>query len=51
MGMDLVHECRASYSHSRGFAPASEGWRRARAATRAPSLGLRYWAAAAAFHV
>ena len=31
--MDLVHECRASYSHSRSFAPASEGWRRARSVT------------------
>lgn len=50
VGMDLVHEHRASYIHSHGFAPASEGWRRARAVTRAPSVGLRYWAATAAFH-
>lgn len=50
VGMDLVCERRASYSHSHGLASAFKGWRKARAVTRATSVGLRYWAAIAAFH-
>lgn len=48
VGTDLVCEHRASYHHSCGF--ASKGWRKPRAVTRAPSVGLRYWTTTAAFH-